>query len=138
MYRLSDLLKTIKDFAKDKGVSDEEFVNGFLQPYIDAAGIKNRNKEMLFLDKQRVSRIMNNKADVPKAFCRELSRSNIRESTAEGFDSFIEDYLDISDEENMVLALRGIVENADNLTGIKKTELFRCRNKLNRCKKAIY
>ena len=43
MLKLSDLTKLIKSFARNSAISDEEFLNAFLFPFVIAGNIKNKN-----------------------------------------------------------------------------------------------
>ena len=94
MLRLSELMRLLKTFARNSAISDEEFLNAFLFPFVIAGNIKNKNGEEFRLDKARTSKIMNQKDDVPTKLREALSIYGIADKTREEMPVFIEDYLD--------------------------------------------
>lgn len=94
MLKLSELTKLIKSFARNSAISDEEFLNAFLFPFVIAGNIKNKNGEEFRLDKARTSKIVNQKDDVPTKLREALSIYGIADKTREGIPVFVEDYLD--------------------------------------------
>ena len=96
MPKLSELTKQLKEFALNPAISDEEFLNAFLFPFVIAGNITNKNHEEFHLDKSRTSEIMNQKADVPVKLRKALSIFGIEEKTIEGMVSFLEDYIDLN------------------------------------------
>lgn len=93
MLSLSLLVKTLKEFALNRNISDEEFLNALLMPYIEAGKIKNKTGEDFYLNKQRTSALLRQKIDVPEALRRELSRFHIKEDTKKGMEDFCQDYI---------------------------------------------
>ena len=91
---LSKIIKMLKQFARNSAVSDEEFLNAFLSPFVIAGRIKNKNSEEFYLDKARTSRIMNQKDDVPKKLKEALAIYGIQDKTKEEMLTFVEDYLE--------------------------------------------
>ena len=94
MSKLSELTKQLKEFALNPSISDEEFLNAFLFPFVIAGDITNKNHEEFYLNKARTSEIMNHKADVPVKLRKALSIFGIKEKTIEGMALFLEDYID--------------------------------------------
>ena len=94
MSKLSELTKQLKEFALNQRVSDEEFLNAFLFPFVLAGNITNKNHEEYHLDKARTSEIMNQKADVPVKLRKALSVFGIKEKTVAEMESFLEEYID--------------------------------------------
>ena len=58
MAKLSALTNQIKEYALNAAVSDEEFLNAFLSPFVVAGNITNKNGEEFHLSKTRTSEIM--------------------------------------------------------------------------------
>ena len=83
MLRLSELMRLLKTFARNSAISDEEFLNAFLFPFVIAGNIKNKNGEEFRLDKARTSKIMNQKDDVPTKLREALSIYGIADKTRE-------------------------------------------------------
>lgn len=93
MLTLSSLTKTVKKYALDSSVSNEELLNSLLEPYIEAGRVRGRKGEDYHLNAPRTSCLINGKVDVPKALKRPLSRFGIIEGTARNMGAFIDDYI---------------------------------------------
>ena len=96
MPKLSDLTNQLKEFALNPAISEEEFLNAFLYPFVFAGKITNKNHEEYYLNKARTSEIMNQKADVPVKLRKALSIFEIKEKTIAEMDPFLEDYIDLN------------------------------------------
>lgn len=127
MLNLADLTRTIKKYALNSSMSNEEFLNAFLLPFVIAGNIRNKNQEEFHLNKARTSEIMNHKADVPVALRNALSRYGIREKTIEGMISFVEDFIDFKYYDQLIKELRIIsreekivFEPFENIKSIKE------------------
>lgn len=72
-------------------VSDEKFTNALFLPYINAGRINSSSGEPLYLDKGRVSKLLSQKDDVPRAFRNALNRFHIKESTEQDFTIFLDE-----------------------------------------------
>lgn len=94
MPKLSVLTKQLKHYALNPVISDEDFLNAFLNTFVTAGNIKNKNHEEFRLSKARTSEVMNQKTDVPLALRKCLAVYGIREKTINEMTIFIDDYLD--------------------------------------------
>lgn len=94
MLTLATLTEVVKAHALNPTMSNEEALNSLLGPYIRAGRIKNRNGDELYLDKQRTSRILNGKEDVPHALRQSIGRMGIEGDTAENFSESIGELVD--------------------------------------------
>lgn len=110
MITLSSLVKTAKGYAIDSSITDEEFLNALLAPYVEAGRIKGRGGVEYRLDASRTSKILNGKADVPKTLRRQLGRIGMAEETENGMGLFLSDYIDPA-------GVRGLVEAIISLDG---------------------
>ena len=82
MFRLADFIRLLKRYAKNKKISDVDFFNGIISPFVIAGHVHNKkNGEEFYKDKSRVSEIMNNKVDVPQELREALSIYGIEEKT---------------------------------------------------------
>lgn len=117
MPKLSELTKLIKPFAKNPSMSDEEFLNAFLLPFVIAGNITNKNKEEFHLDKSRTSRLLNQKEDVPSKLREALAIYGIAEETEEEMQTFIEDYLDHGKTDTLMRLLREQMLENPQVTG---------------------
>ena len=94
MPQLYVLVKTLKKYAIDINISDEVFVNALLHPFVIAGRITNKNKDEFYLNKSRVSELLNQKKDVPGRLRKALQIIGIEEETEKHMPGFIDDYLD--------------------------------------------
>lgn len=130
MFSFSELIKTIKKYAVNSSVSNERFLNAFITPYVAAGDIKNKNSEPFYLNKTRVSLLLNQKEDVPVALREALPRFQIRKETEKNFEAFISDELVQDAEENITESLIGLIEEAENLSAESKMRLLRNEDNL--------
>lgn len=93
-FTMSTYIKTLKKAAANTNIADEEFVRLLFTPLIESGNVKDKNGSQLDLDKNRVSRLMRGKDDVPRAMRTALGVYNIEDSLEGGFECFIDDYLD--------------------------------------------
>lgn len=119
---LATLSKSVKNHAANRSITDEDFLNAFLGPYVDAGHIRNRFGEEYVLDKARASKLLSGKEDVPRALRSELSRVGLLETVAAGFSDFVTDY--VSPYEHVELA-DDIVALVPDDSPIKKELLAR-------------
>lgn len=90
------MLEKQKSCAIDLSVSDEEFLNALLEPLVEAGKVNSRSSKQFHLDKARTSKVMNGKVDVPKVLRNALKRLGIEDETAKCFDSFLQEYFEVS------------------------------------------
>ncbi len=107
---LAGYTKCLKRYALNKKISDEEFFNALLRPYIDAGEIENKLDKDLYFDKSRTSRILNRHEDVPGALRRELANENIQRWIGDNFRDFIDDYMNPQEVERAVEAIVEMIE----------------------------
>lgn len=77
MPKLAMFVKTVRRFATDQGISDEEFLNAFLSAFVVAGDIRNKNGEEYHLDKTATSLLLNQKSDVPQKLRKALLQYGI-------------------------------------------------------------
>ena len=99
---LAGYIKCLKRHALNKKISDEDFLNAVLHPYIIAGEIDNKNNEEIYFDKSRTSLILNRHEDVPGALRRALNLENIYSWTEENFMDFIKEYMDLKEIQILV------------------------------------
>ena len=110
------LVRCLKKHAIDKGVSDEDFINDLIAPFVNAGKIKDKNKNDFHLNKSRCSLIMNNVEDVPGKLRKSLNMVGIYHKTEEGIEDFIDDYL-LKDELGMIVSeLEQMIEDEIEIT----------------------
>ncbi|SEF73216.1 macro domain-containing protein [Lachnospira multipara] len=126
MACLAVLFKTVKPFHKNPNASDEDMFNDFISPLVDAGNIKNKNKEPLWLNKGRVSELLNQKKDVPKALRDALTIIGIDENIESYFKDYIDDFL----EEAKIPALQDALFNLSHKTDSNRDILYKDRDML--------
>lgn len=104
---LSGYVKCLKKHALNRNISDEEFFNAVLHPYILAGDIEDKNQEELYFDKSRTSLILNRHEDVPGALRKALNSANIYPWTEENYKDFLADYMN---PEEILTVVNEIVE----------------------------
>lgn len=110
----AEYVKCLKKYVVNQDISDEEFVNAVLEPYVMAGKIKNKQKEDYWLNKSRVSRLLSGQDDIPKALRNSLGKVGIYEETRDNFDNFIQDYLVEGGTENLKVELKKNMINDDD------------------------
>ena len=93
-FNMAAYILTMKKYAINRNVSNEDFVRELFLPFVTAGNVKDKNGELLELNKSRVSRLLSQKDDVPQAMRNALSMFNIVERTVEGFADFLADNID--------------------------------------------
>lgn len=96
MLTLSSLTRTAKKYAIDSSVSNEEFLNAFIQPYIEAGRIKARNGEVFHLNAPRTSNLVNDKAFFFLLAVSDFNEGNVARSASDtvrdALDALIDTY----------------------------------------------
>ena len=123
MIALAKLVRVLKKYALNPSISDEDFLNEFLRPYVDAGQINNKNGVSFYLDKSRTSDIMSQKVDVPRPLREARRISKIEEKTAENMTSFIDRFIDVSRSDEIKDVLLDVVKLRTEGTIRKKTQL---------------
>lgn len=111
-------------------MSNEDFTRELFAPFVTAGNVKDKNGELLELNKSRVSRLLAGKDDVPSAMRNALSMLDIAERTAEGFSDFLADNIDAHRQDDLIadvsqLAGSGLTKRVkSNDISMFLTELF--------------
>lgn len=108
MLTLATLTKTVRAHAPNPSMSNEEALNALIGPCVRAGRVRNRRGDELYLDKQRTSRIMSSKDDVPQRLRQLLGRIDIEEAVTDDIRVCISELvapLEVSVLEREVLAL---------------------------------
>lgn len=92
----------MKKYAINRNISNEDFTRELFAPFVTAGNVKDKNGELLELNKSRVSRLLAQKDDVPSAMRNALSMLDIVERTAEGFTDFLADNIDAHRYDDLV------------------------------------
>lgn len=99
----------MKKYAINRNISNEDFVCELFAPFVTAGNVKDKNGELLELNKSRVSRLLSQKDDVPQAMRNALSMLNIAERTVEGFADFLSDNIDVHRYDELVADMSELV-----------------------------
>lgn len=99
---MASYILTMKKYAINSSISNEDFTRELFAPFVTAGNVKDKNGELLELNKSRVSRLLAGKDDVPSAMRNVLSMLDIAEGTAEGFSDFLADNIDAHRHDDLV------------------------------------
>jgi len=123
MPKLAIIVKEVRKFAADQGISDEDFLNAFLSAFVIAGDICNKNGEEFHLDKAATSLLLNQKSDVPQKLRKALLKYGIKEKTEEGMQDFIEDYLNSGLIPELVQRLQILISGDVAINGEERKRL---------------
>lgn len=94
LFCFSSFARTVKRYAINPSSSDEDFIREMLTPLVTEVRVKNRFGKSLELDKTRVSRLLNQKDDVPSALRNALSILGVEQRIACGIQDFLSDFIE--------------------------------------------
>ncbi len=123
MAKLSTLTRAIKEYAKNRNVSDEEFLNAFLDPIVAAGHVRNKLGDRLYLNKTRASDLMNKIDDVPWVLRESLSMIGLEEKMRDRMKDFITDYLDSNREGALKNYLYNLLDQDENISKADKDKM---------------
>ena len=92
-FCFSTFAQSVRLHLRNPSLSDVEFVNALLAPYVNAGDVRNRHGRPFDLDKNRVSRLLLRKDEVPTALRNATSIYGIVDSTARNMQDFVDDFL---------------------------------------------
>ena len=124
MPKFAQLVKLVKKYAKDPGISDEAFLNAFINAYIVTGKVKNKKGEELYFDKTQTSLLLNQKSDIHQNIRKALCRFGIIEDTENGMTAFVEDYLNTAATSNLYEELRNFLKQDGEVPNAAKDNLF--------------
>lgn len=127
-FTMSSYVRHLKKGCVNENISDEEFVRLLFAPLIEAGNIKDRNGSLLDLDKARVSRLLNQKDNVPAKMKNALLTYNIYESIESGFENFISDYLDKNKLPLVIASIAELIGSDTALTAETRSSLLEKKN----------
>lgn len=115
MFALSSVVRTAKLYALDPTVSDAEFLNAFLEAYVQEGRVKAKMGSEFVLDKYRTSKLLSGKIDVPKQLKKPLAQWGIEERTAKAFEPFLEEYFDLARFEEFCRSIEELLRDEQNV-----------------------
>ena len=124
MPKFAPLVKLIKKYAKDPGISDETFLNAFINAYVIAGNVTNKKGEELYLDKTQTSLLLNQKADIHQNIRKALCRFAIIENTENEMTAFVEDYLSATSIQVLYENLCDFLKKDAGISNKEKEKLF--------------
>lgn len=127
-FTMSSYVRLLKKACVNDNISDEEFVRLLFAPLIEAGNVKDRNGSLLDLDKARVSRLLNQKDDVPAVMKDALLIYNIYEGVEGSFENFISDYLDKNKIPSVLNSIADQIKSDNTLFPETKSSLLEKEN----------
>ena len=113
MLTLSVFLKTIKKYANNISVSDEDFVREFFDYFIDGLDIKNKKGNLYYFEKSMISELMGQKQDVPAVIRGAVCHYNANHKIPSLMQDFMDNQMNHSRIESMLAELKNII-NSDS------------------------
>lgn len=110
---LATLSRAVKSHAANRSITDEDFLNAFLAPYVCATHVKNRFGGEYVLDKARTSKLLSGREDVPRALRNELNRVGLLDAVATGFSNFVTDYVSPYEHRRLTDSVAALVPDDD-------------------------
>lgn len=89
------LITCLKKFANNRRISNEKFINEFMEPYIHYAHIKTSDKLPYEFSKSQSSKLINHKQDLPEMFINEQTRYGFKERLEEDYAITLQELIDI-------------------------------------------
>ena len=111
MLTLSSYIKTLKKYANNISISDDEFFRSVFGYITEALNIRNKNDKNEYYDftKSRISGILTQKEDVPSAIRTAVSHYSAKKKVIEVFPDFLEDYMNPSKIEAVVEDIKALI-----------------------------
>ena len=109
MLTLSVFLKTIKKYANNISVSDEDFVREFFDYFIDGLDIKNKKGNPYYFEKSMISELMGQKQDVPAVIRGAVCHYNANHKIPSLMQDFMDNQMNHSRIESMLAELKNII-----------------------------
>ena len=118
-FCFASFVKVLKEHAKDKKVSNEEFVGELLCFICDACIVSNKNGENYWSSKEIASLLMNRKEDVPAPIRQALLNAKV-EKLCRGMMDFYNGYLNKFELEHLRDSLISLFENDERYNNDEK------------------
>ena len=122
---LGNYIKWLKHYSKRKRISNEDFVDALISPLVIAEDIVDKEGKPFYLDKSRVSNLLNHKDDVPEALRKAASKNGIASKISDAFLYFYNDQIDTSKEEELMNDFVGYLRN-DSISNKEKESIYSC------------
>lgn len=117
----ADYVRTLKKHFKRK-ISDQELCEILFDSIISPLDLKNRNNEVLTLDKAEVSRIMNGRKNIPKILQDHVYDQIVLDDLEEYFDTKIITEL-VPDKSDICYQLMNLIEETEDMSPSRKANL---------------
>ena len=111
MLTLSSYIKTLKKYANNISISDDEFFRALFGYITEALNIRNKNDKNEYYDftKSRISGILTQKEDVPSAIRTAVSHYSAKKKVIEVFPDFLDDYMNPSKIDALVQDIKDLI-----------------------------
>lgn len=117
----ADYFHVIKKYCKGK-ISNDELCAKFFDAVIISADLRNRNSEILIVDKADISRILNRKKNIPNALRKHVWDKSVQDSIDKYFETEIVSEL-VPDTSDLIYRLMNLIESDENISPIRKAKL---------------
>jgi len=125
MFSMSFFITELKKRCNDNSISNESFVQDLFSTVIDTADVRGKNGDYLDLDKSRISRILSQKDDIPKAMRSSLKKYGIIDSVKDAFAVFCDDYFDENSLDSVALTIKKAIQDDSTIPNGSKERIIR-------------
>ena len=125
MLNFASFIKTIKPFADNIGISDEDFVSGLIDYASVELKIVVKNKKgdnTYYITKSKISRLLNQKEDISSTIRAPFCKPSAKQALMKALPQFFDDYLNRSRLIAMEQALKELVQRDYSLDERTKSE----------------
>ena len=120
MYNFSVFIKDLMGAAISSSISTTEFVGQLIEYTADDFEIYNKNGELLFFSKSRISDLMRNKTDIPKCMRETTAKVGHQKRYESIIQLFADDMLDKALLDESAHRLRKHINDAENISANQK------------------
>lgn len=130
MLTLSSYIKTLKKYANNISISDDEFFRAVFGYITEKLNIRNKNDKNEYYDftKSRISGILTQKEDVPSAIRTAVSHYSAKKKVIEVFPDFLEDYMNPSKIEAVVEEIKTLIQTDYSFSKKVSSDICRLDN----------
>lgn len=118
---VADYVQAVKKYFKRK-ISNDELCEILFDAIIIPADLRNRNGEILTVDKADISRILNRKKNLPNALRKHVWDKSVQNSIDKYFETKIVAEL-VPDTSDLIYRLMNLIEADENISPARKTKL---------------
>lgn len=123
MFNFAEYVKILKKNTKKK-VSNEVFVNDLIGDLVANGNVRDKNGETLYLNKDRVSNLINNREDIQNSLKKALEIYDIEKCVRKDIVGFIEEYFEEYQISKVADEIKRLINNDENICKAVKNDII--------------